>query len=147
MLKCITLSFLLLGGQLLLLLLSKLQNLCTGIAQQLKFSLFLFLMIITSIGFTICCCSVIHFFCTTITSSQHHFSPSHTLLSHPNLAFTLTTPTHYFTTSTTSTCAIPPSSYLHITALHCHCYYSLNFTLHFWILHFTFTLYTHFVLS
>ena len=89
--------------------------------------------------------------CHPLLLHHYHFIttslPSHTLLSHPNLAFTLTTPTHYFTTSTTSTCAIPPSSYLHITALHCHCYYSLNFTLHFWILHFTFTLYTHFVLS
>jgi len=107
MLKCITLAFLLLRGQL------QLQNLCPGISQQQNFSFFIFLMIITR--FTICFCSVIHFFCATITSSQHHFSPNHTLLPHPNLAFTLTTPTHYITTI--RTCAISPPSCLHITAL------------------------------
>ena len=87
MLKYITLTFLLLSGQHQLLLLFKLQDLCTGISQQLNFSVFLLLMIITSVGFTICYCSVIHFFCTAITSPQHHPSPNHTLLPHPNLAF------------------------------------------------------------
>jgi hypothetical protein len=75
-LKHITLAFLLLSGQHWLLLLSKLQNLCTDISQQFNFSLFLILIIITIIGFTICCCSVIQFFCTTITAS---------LLSQPHL--------------------------------------------------------------
>ena len=144
MLKCITLVFLLLGGQIRLLLLSKLQNLCPGISQQLNFNLFIFLMIITS--FTICCCSVIHFFCATITSSQHHFSPNHTLLPHPNLAFKLTTPTHYITTITTiSTCAISPPSCLHITALplllQSKFYFSLlDFIFYIYILH-TFVLF------
>ena len=103
-LKCITLAFLLLSGQHQLL-----QNLWTGISQQLNFSLFLLLMIITSVRFTICRRSVIHFFALP---SLHHPSPNHTLLPHPNLAFKLTTPTNYITTSTTtttiSTCAIPP---------------------------------------
>ena len=110
MLKFITLAFLLVGGQHQLLLLSKLQNLCTGIAKQLNVSLFLLLMIITSVGFTICCCSVMHFFYITITSSQHHFSCNHTLLPHPNLAFTLNHPNplyhhhhHHYLCITTTT--------------------------------------------
>jgi len=141
MLKFITLSFLLLGGQHQLLLLSKLQILCTGISKQLNVSLFLLLMIITSVGFTICCCSVIHFFYIAITSSQDHFSSNHNLLPHPNLAFTLTTPTHYITTTIIITCALPPPPCLHITLLHCYCFYNVNliFTFRFYILHLLFT--------
>jgi hypothetical protein len=104
MLKSITLDFLPVSHQIQLLLLSKLHWYFTAAESQF----FLFLMIITSVYFTICCCSVNHFFCTTITSSQHHFSPSHTLLPHPDLAFTLTTPTHYITTTIISICAISP---------------------------------------
>ena len=134
MLKCITLAFLLVGGQHRLLLLSKLQNLCTGISQQLNVSLFLLLMIITTIGFTFCCCSVIHFFSITITSvptTTYCLIPTLPLLLPPLPTISLP----------------PPPSCLHITALYCHCFYNLAFNFHFLILHFTFTFYTCFVLS
>ena len=90
--------------------------------------------------------------CHPLLLHHHHFSPNHTLLPHSNLAFTLTTPTHYITTISTCEISLPsvPVQYHHhhvYTSLHCHCYYSLNFIFHFWILHFTFTFYTRFVLS
>jgi len=135
MLQSITLAFLLLSVQHWLLLLSKLQNLCTGISQQLNFTLFLLPMIITSVGFTICCCSVIRFFSITITSlPTTPYCPIPTLpLLLPPLP-TISPPP-------------PPPSCLHFTALHCHCFYNLTFNFHFLILHFTFTFYTRFVLS
>lgn len=89
--KVISLVFLVLAGRHVLLLMRK--YLHTDILRQMNFIFFSLFLIITTLCVTVFCCFVIHFFCTTITSSQHHFCPNHYLLPHPNLALILTATT------------------------------------------------------
>ena len=88
---------------------------------------FLLRMIITTVGFTICCCSVIHFFSITITSSllsqPHLIAPSQPCLYtyHPNPLYHLHHHHHVYTSP-------------HCTAIVFRIYL-LIFTFWFYILH------------